>query len=191
VSWLDAARFANWLSAREGLPLAYVPRGGSLVPSNPPTKGYRLPTEAEWAWVARYAGRDEAQKFPWPGSFPPPQGLGNFADVSARGVAPTVLPQYDDGYPVTSPVGSFPANPVGIHDLGGNVAEWVQDFYSPRPQHSDAVERDPIGPDEGAYHVIRGSGWKDAGIGPLRLTYRDYGAGKRPDVGFRIARYAE
>ena len=48
----------------------------------------------------------------------------------------------------------------------------------------------PLGPQDGKYHVIRGSSWQHASISALRLTYRDYGRKARPDVGFRIARYA-
>ena len=51
--------------------------------------------------------------------------------------------------------------------------------------------RDPTGPAEGEYHVIRGASWMHASVTELRLSYRDYGKDARPDLGFRIARYAE
>ncbi len=51
--------------------------------------------------------------------------------------------------------------------------------------------RDPLGPDTGDYHVIRGSSWMNGTITELRLTFRDYGTDGRPDLGFRIARFAE
>ena len=57
--------------------------------------------------------------------------------------------------------------------------------------HPILVERDPVGPATGTDHVIRGAGWMDAVMSELRLTYRDQGSEPRPDVGFRIARYAE
>ena len=53
------------------------------------------------------------------------------------------------------------------------------------------VEIDPLGPDKGQYHVIRGSGWRHSSISELRYAYRDFGDRGRLDVGFRIARYAE
>ena len=95
---------------------------------------------------------------------------------------------YNDNYIVAAPVGSFPANPKGIYDLGGNVAEWTHDFYD-IPEGTEAV--DPLGAAEGDYHVIRGSSWMHGTITDLRLSFRDYGSDGRQDVGFRIARFAE
>jgi formylglycine-generating enzyme required for sulfatase activity len=67
----------------------------------------------------------------------------------------------------------------------------VHDFYSIYPSGSSEVHRDPLGPVSGDYHVIRGSSWMDSTVTELRLSFRDYGDKARPDVGFRIARYAE
>ena len=53
------------------------------------------------------------------------------------------------------------------------------------------VERDPIGPPSGDLHVILGSSFLQGSVSELRLSYRDYGTKPRPDVGFRVARYAE
>jgi formylglycine-generating enzyme required for sulfatase activity len=104
---------------------------------------------------------------------------------------PNVLADYDDGYPVTSPVGKFAASPLGIYDLGGNAAEWVNDRYTIYAAGTEAAAADPTGPPSGQYHVIRGSSWRHSSIAELRFTYRDFGDQGRLDVGFRIARYAE
>ncbi len=70
------------------------------------------------------------------------------------------------------------------------MAEWMHDVYTIYAS-GEAVAKDPTGPDDGEFHVIRGSSWMDSSVSELRLTYRDYGNSPRPDVGFRIARYAE
>ena len=190
VSWQDAAAYCNELSEKEGLTPAYRESFGKLVAVVPMTDGYRLPTEAEWAWVARYEATAGARKFPWGEDMPPPEGSGNFADQSAVELVPTVLPRYRDGYPATAPVGSFRPNALGLHDLGGNVAEWMHDYYA-TTSGADGVERDPLGAAKGTHHVIRGSSWRDAGLTQLRLSYRDFGITARDDLGFRVARYAD
>ena len=104
---------------------------------------------------------------------------------------PVHIENYNDGYPVTAPVAKFKANDWGLFDLGGNVAEWCHDFYTIYTYNINNTDIDPTGDREGQYHVIRGAGWKDAGIKRLRLAYRDYGKVKGEDLGFRIARYLE
>jgi formylglycine-generating enzyme required for sulfatase activity len=189
VSWEDAALFCNWLSQREGRRPAYVRAGGRIVPVMPPTTGYRLPTEAEWALTARYAATGPL-KYPWGPSMPVPPESGNYADTSASSLLSANLTGYDDTFPATAPVDSFAPNVLGLYNMGGNVAEWVQDLFTIYPAGGEIV-RDPLGPEEGELYVIRGSSWMDSSVSELRLTYRDYGSDGRPDVGFRIARYAE
>jgi formylglycine-generating enzyme required for sulfatase activity len=188
VSWNDAVRFCNWLSERNGLPVAYRQERGVWQLITPVTSGYRLPSEAEWAWAARYdAG--QPTRFPWGDNMPPPKGHGNYADESAANMVPYHITGYNDTFRGPAPAGSFPPNQFGIHDLGGNVSEWVHDYYGV------ALERelltDPFGPDSGDYHVIRGSNYTQGRFSELRWTFRDYGQEPRPDVGFRIARYVE
>jgi formylglycine-generating enzyme required for sulfatase activity len=191
VTWEAAARYCNWLSERESLPAAYVERDGKLVPRFPPSLGYRLPTEAEWTRAARYPDGDPGRKYPWGDSLPVEPSSGNYGDDSAEGMLSTTLPDYNDSYPVTAPTSSFLPNPLGILNLGGNVSEWIHDFYSIYPPGGSAPERDPLGPETGELHVILGSSWMDGNVTDLRLSYRDYGTDARPDVGFRIAKYAE
>lgn len=190
VSWDDAARYLNWLSARDKLPPAYVERDGRMVAVFPPTLGYRLPSEAEWAWAVRRAGRTKPVRYAWGDRYPPTGAAGNYADASARGLVPMVVATYNDGYPVSAPVGSFPANPAGLFDLGSNVAEWCQDFYDVYPPSTTPL-RDPLGPRSGVHHVVRGASWRSANISRLRLSFRDYSADPKKDLGFRIARTAE
>jgi formylglycine-generating enzyme required for sulfatase activity len=191
VSWDDAARYCNWLSKKDGLPAAYREKGGSMQTVRPMTTGYRLSTEAEWAYVARVMGRDAPQRYPWSGSFPPTAVVGNFADAQISDTLADVVPAYDDRYRGTAPVGSFTAYPAGFNDLGGNVAEWNNDFYALYPGESERLVKDPVGPVSGEHYVVRGSSWRHGNITELRLSYRDYSREVRSDLGFRIARYAE
>lgn len=190
VSWEDAARYLNWLSRQEGLDPFYVEENGTMVPAMPMTSGYRLPFEAEWSFAARQAGRSSASRYPWSGTFPPPRKSGNFADESARGLLPIIIQGYIDSFPVTAPVASFPRDPGGLFDTGGNVSEWCHDLYSPYAGLSDQTEIDPTGPANGTHHVVRGSSWRDGSITELRLSYRTYSDQGRDFIGFRIARFA-
>jgi len=191
ISWDAAAHYCNWLGKQDGLPAAYRETGGKMVLVVPVTSGYRLPTETEWTYVARKLGRQEMARYPWTGSFPPTGKAGNFADASIADTFANVVPGYNDGYRGTAPVGSFPARPAGFHDIGGNVAEWVNDYYAVYPGMAAQLVTDPAGPASGDHHVVRDSSWRQGSIGELRLSYRDYSRAPRPDLGFRIARYAQ
>jgi formylglycine-generating enzyme required for sulfatase activity len=189
LTWEQAALFCNWLSVKESLPPVYVTIGGRLTASDPVGIGYRLPTEAEWEYCARFNKNKTEMKYPWGGKYPPPAGSGNFADESARDLLASHLPAYNDGYAVSAPSAKFKANALGLYDLGGNVSEWCHDYYSIYPYNARKVYIDPMGPKEGKHHVIKGSSWMQAGISELRLSYRDYSDTKRSDLGFRIGRY--
>jgi formylglycine-generating enzyme required for sulfatase activity len=189
VTWQEAALYCNWLSERDHLPLFYKTEFGKVVGVDMRATGYRLPTEAEWEWAARTVDGSTAEKrFPWGDTFPPPDRSGNYADRSSANLVGRGVFGYNDNQIVTAPVKTFPADARGLYDIGGNVAEWVNDFYeipNGEPQH------DPMGPPTAEYHVIRGSSWMNGTITDLRLSFRDYGTDGRPDLGFRIARFAE
>jgi formylglycine-generating enzyme required for sulfatase activity/predicted Ser/Thr protein kinase len=167
VSWDDAVAYASWLSAKTGQP-------------------YRLPSSSEWEYAAR-AGGDSAA--PW-GTHPEEAcSHANVADRSAEQRFPgwTVFP-CNDGFVKTAPVGSFKPNAFGIHDLLGNVFEWVADCWSDDYTHApiDGSARvEPKCPE----HETRGGSWFSA---PrfVSASYRNrFGAGYRSSsVGFRVVR---
>jgi formylglycine-generating enzyme required for sulfatase activity len=189
VSWDDAMAFCNWLSEKSGLPLAYERINGVWQAVKPMNTGFRLPTEAEWVWASRYASGPTPTRFPWGDAMPPVDVHGNYADESANSMVPYTIKSYNDTFRGPSPVDHFAPNELGIHDLAGNVAEWLHDYYSVKTPKEKLI--DPMGPDQGDYHVIRGSSYKHGRFSELRWTYRDYGIEPRPDVGFRIARLLE
>ena len=189
VSWEEAALYCNWLSAREDLPPFYTVEFGKVTGFAPNARGYRLPGEAEWAWAARHVADGEPLlRFPWGERLPPPPRHGNYADSAARHVVGRIIFGYNDNHIASAPVSTFKPNDKGLYDLGGNVAEWMHDYYDiPEPGQPAA----PLGPPEGEYHVIKGASWMHGAVSELRLSFRDYGAKGRNDVGFRIARFAE
>jgi len=190
VSWQQAARYCNWLSKKEGLTPVYREKDGKINDFNADANGYRLPTEAEWAWAARAVNGGE-KRFSWGRQFPPADNAGNFADVGAARLVADVIEGYHDGFPVSAPVGSFRPNHRQLYDLEGNVAEWVNDYYGIELGLRAGPETDPTGPEKGELRVIRGASWRHGNVTELRLSFRDYGDEPRDDVGFRVARYVE
>ena len=165
VSWDDAAAFCNWLSQQDGLPEAYEHRDSGFVLKRPVTRGYRLPTEAEWEYAARWAAPGQVQRFAWGDALPVPEQAGNLAGSEAGKSLPATLPGYRDDYPVLAPVGKFRPNPLGLHDMSGNASQWVNDYYE---SYVDA-----------------------ASVTELRLAWRDVGPAPSNTLSFRIARYAD
>lgn len=190
VSWNEAALYCNHLSEEQGLEPFYITRGAQVVGIRRNSMGYRLPSEAEWSWAARHVSeQDELLLFPWGSEFQPPEDrLGNFADLAAQYISHTHVFDYNDNFTATAAVGSFSPNSKGIHDLAGNAAEWVHDYYD-IPTVNSTIEN--LGPEQGQYRVMRGSSFLHGTITDLRLSFRDYGTEGRADVGFRIARYAK
>ena len=193
VSWHEAAAYCNWLSNADKLAPYYNLESGKVVGTNPTAKGYRLPSEAEWAWAARTTGNEASpdamnKRFAWGEQLPPPDRFENYADRSASSLVGRSIFGYNDNYITAAPVGTYKPNARGLYDLSGNVAEWIHDFYEIPEQ---TVQTNPMGPASGEYHVIRGASWKHGTITELRLSFRDYGIDGRDDVGFRVARNAE
>lgn len=103
--------------------------------------GMTYPTEAQWEYATR-AGTQTPWFFGNGG--PRLAEVSNFADVSVVRAAPFRVTNLDDGFRYTAPVGSFDANPFGLHDVCGNVAEWCRDAYRPG-YDSKRPLREPLG----------------------------------------------
>jgi len=174
VSWFDAIRFCNALSVRFGLSPAYVIDGDNVTWLRE-SKGYRLPTEAEWEFAARGG--------PYGASGPQDKVFFSGGDASAN-------PQDYCWYSInakTSPRtvrGKLP-NQLGIYDMSGNVWEWCWDWYSDYPTESVV---DYTGPAAGKYRIYRGGSYLN-NLNQLRVSFRiwDPPAHKAASRGFRIA----
>ena len=189
ISWEEAAAFCNWLSIREELNPVYRFSGHQHIGSEASADGYRMLTEAEWEWLARKAGRSQESKFPWGNDSTVPANIGNLADESAKGAVPVYITQYNDGQSGVSDTGLFQPNRVGIHDLAGNVSEWLHDSYTLEPPTGNAVETDPFDGSAFPSHVVKGPNWKSASVKELRVAFRRGSASGEQTVGLRLARY--
>ncbi|HTM51569.1 MAG TPA: SUMF1/EgtB/PvdO family nonheme iron enzyme [Bryobacteraceae bacterium] len=166
VSWWDAIRYCNRRSALERLQPCYDPATGSRLPS---CAGYRLPTEAEWKLAAADAK---------------PSRMRATGHTDVR----DLLDAFDRSG--TAPAASDQPNPLGLHDLHGNVWEWCEDWFNAENM-VDAV-RDPRGPLRGSARVIRGGSFL---TNPARWN-KGFRSSQPPDrrspfTGFRVVRALE
>jgi serine/threonine-protein kinase len=146
--------------------------------------GRRLPTEAEWEKAAR---GEQSFIYPW-GNQDPAAHLANLSDRGSAIVSYSV--DYDDGYALTAPVGSFPAgaSPYGALDMAGNALEWVVDNYGSEFYQESPFEN-PLYTGFSLTKVQRGGSW-DSGIDGARSAYRRSSmvSGSSNENGFRCAR---
>jgi formylglycine-generating enzyme required for sulfatase activity len=184
VSWNDATAYAGWLSR---------PRG----------RHYRLPTEAEWEYAARSGGKKE--RF---AGFSEPEKLGRYANFCDRNcTAEWRSADQNDGFRNTAPVGSYLPNGLGLHDMTGNVIQWVADYYDVRYYRDSATGKksllekyfganariqkatfNPKGPASGLYRALKGSSWNAAPLDSrVSQRLRNKPEYRRSYVGFRLA----
>ena len=188
VSWVDAVAFANALSKEEGLAPAYR-KGEETWERVPRAGGYRLLTEAEWEHAAR--GGATGERYAGAATAAEVCAVGNVADASAKRFKWSWMhAECDDGAAGLARVGSYRANGYGLHDMTGNVWEWVEDWYEESYDTSNA-EPGPSGPKQGLSRVIRGGSWAHA----PRHTRVAYRSKNRPSyryrsLGVRLARPA-
>ena len=189
MSWNDAVHYCNWLSKKNGLPIAYNTKTGYLLDENgnvtldiTRVRGYRLPTEAEWEYAARERGKKIR--------------FGNGKNI-ARSTDMNFNASTGD-YPFLKkgeyrkkliPVGSFEPSELGLYDMAGNVWEWCSDFVT---LYSEEKQKDPygIGQFNGIYRrAVRGGRWS-GDADELRVSKR-FGwesFNRCNNTGFRVAR---
>jgi formylglycine-generating enzyme required for sulfatase activity len=167
VSWYDATAYCNWVSKQLGK-REIIAKAAAENYSVPFRGGYRLPTEAEWEYAAgggiksrtQYAGTDDEGQ------------LENFAWYS------------DNAGGRTQKVGTRNANPLGLHDMSGNVWEWCWDRYGDYPKKP---QKDYLGLPDGSRRVVRGGSW-DSFAERCRTAGRYYNnpGHRNSNLGFRL-----
>jgi len=171
VSWLDAVRFCNNLSEREGEKRHYQIHSDKVTVAG--NNGYRLRTEAEWEYACR-AGRSTV--YPFGGDA---GALGKYAwnGLNSEGK--------------THPVGQKWANAWGLYDMLGNVSEWCADGHEEH-YYASSPAADPPGPSGASLRVFRGGCWGSlAWLCRPAVRGRAEPGGRSPNLGFRVAAVLE
>jgi formylglycine-generating enzyme required for sulfatase activity len=153
MSWYAADVYCQWLSKVTG-------------------KKYRLPTEAEWEYACR-AGTETPYFFAGhPQKFTSKGFLRKLFGSDTTGIASMAV--YSVNSPSKTEEPSFVrANPFGLKNMAGNVAEFCSDIYSADYYKSDSLRVNPTGPIKGQEHVIRGGSFK-SDARDLRSAARDF-----------------
>jgi formylglycine-generating enzyme required for sulfatase activity len=138
--------------------------------------GMRLPTEAEWEYAYRAGTTTAFHSMP-----------GYPSGTNSDSLLGTIAWYWSNASSQTHAVGTKAGNGFGLHDMSGNVWEWVKDWYG---TYASGAQTDPVGPVSGAYRVFRGGGWNGNSI-YCRASYRGYGVSPGNSdygLGFRVAR---
>ena len=173
VSWHGAVAYCDWLSMKEGKPRAYNHSTWTCNGGHPyGARGYRLPTDAEWEYAARF---DDGRVFPWGEQSP------DCSRANMKYGSPCIGS--------TAPVGSYESGKsgLGFYDMAGNVWEWCNDWHT--CDLGTSAVTDPAGQSFGSFRMLRGGGWTNSGD-QLRCATRQ-GINPwtmLPVVGFRCAR---
>ncbi len=142
---------------------------------------YKLPSEAEWEYAAREAGKKIR--------FGNGKNEANISEIKFNGHDKIFNNKSTEGNPEgsTDRVGVFPPNKLGMYDMSGNVWEWCQDWYKSN-YYLHSKSNEPVGPWLGTFKVLRGGSWYNSAFG-IRTTVRSFiePCDWKEDIGFRVA----
>ena len=189
VNWVDAIAYCNWKSQQEGLTPCYEQVGGKWLPVEKRANGYRLPTEAEWEYCAKWNHNGKRDRvYPW-GNREPDLDTGNMADTFlAQKQSGPHFAHIGDRFAVTANVGYFEPNLLGIFDLAGNVAEWCEDAWTVNRRIDSGLPREHF--EKASGFVVKGSSYLDCKIRETRCAFRRQQNKADTQTGFRLCRSA-